>query len=79
MVRPIQQRSIATPDPMQIAARAQASAQASADPETAALAESAASLAQRSAVLRKQLADFVKAEPESSTNAVRVWLREGAP
>ncbi|MGC2399120.1 MAG: flagellar basal-body MS-ring/collar protein FliF [Acidobacteriaceae bacterium] len=79
MVRPIQQRALAPPDPMQIAARAQASAQASADPETAALAESAASLAQRSAVLRKQLADFVKAEPESSTNAVRVWLREGAP
>ena len=28
---------------------------------------------------RKQLAEFVKAEPESSTNAVRAWLREEAP
>jgi flagellar M-ring protein FliF len=74
MVRPIQQRALAPPDPMQIAARAQASA----DPEAAAIAETAASLAQRSAVLKKQLADFVKAEPESSTNAVRVWLREEA-
>jgi hypothetical protein len=51
----------------------------SSDPDAAAIAETAASLAQRSAVLRKQLADFVKAEPESSTNAVRVWLREGTP
>jgi flagellar M-ring protein FliF len=74
MVRPIQKRALAPPDPMQIAAMAVAAN----DPETAAIAETAASLAQRSAVLRKQLSDFVKAEPESSTNAVRVWLREGA-
>ena len=75
MLRPIQQRALAPPDPLQLAARASMSP----DPQTAAIAESAASLAHRSAALRKQLADFVKAEPESSTNAVRAWLREETP
>jgi flagellar M-ring protein FliF len=72
MVRPIQKRALAAPDPQLAASRPPAIAEA----EAAAIAE--ASLAQRSAVLKKQLADFVKAEPESSTNAVRAWLREGA-
>jgi flagellar M-ring protein FliF len=44
--------------------------------ELSAAAESAASLAERSMVLKKQLAEFVKADPESSTTAVRAWLRE---
>jgi hypothetical protein len=30
-------------------------------------------------MLKKQLAEFVRAEPESSTTAVRAWLREEAP
>jgi flagellar M-ring protein FliF len=72
MVRPIQKRALAAPDPQLAASRPPAIAEA----EAAAIAE--ATLAQRSQVLKKQLADFVKAEPESSTNAVRAWLREGA-
>jgi flagellar M-ring protein FliF len=75
MVRPIQTRALAASTSSLPASRASVDA----DPEAAAIAESAASLALRSSVLRKQLADFVKAEPESSTNAVRAWLREEAP
>jgi flagellar M-ring protein FliF len=75
MLRPIQRRALATPHPMQIAGGASVSAA----PESAAIAESAADLTLRSAALRKQLAEFVKAEPESSTNAVRAWLREETP
>jgi flagellar biosynthesis/type III secretory pathway M-ring protein FliF/YscJ len=41
--------------------------------------EPSSALAQRSLVLKKQLAELVKAEPESSTIAVRAWLREEAP
>jgi flagellar M-ring protein FliF len=74
MLRPIQRRALAAPNPLLAAPRASVEA----EPEAAALAESAANLALRSSVLRKQLADFVKAEPESSTNAVRAWLREEA-
>jgi hypothetical protein len=40
--------------------------------------EPSSALAQRSLVLKKQLAELVKAEPESSTIAVRAWLREEA-
>jgi flagellar M-ring protein FliF len=75
MLRPIQRRALAAPTPLLAATRTSEDA----DPEAGALDESAASLALRSAVLRKQLAEFVKAEPESSTNAVRAWLREGTP
>ena len=75
MLRPIQKRALAAPPPAALASRV------SLDTDPAALEanEHAASLAARSQVLRKQLADFVKAEPESSTNAVRAWLREEAP
>jgi hypothetical protein len=41
--------------------------------------ESPANLVQRNLLLKKQLAEFVKAEPESSTTAVRAWLREETP
>ena len=76
MLRPIQKRALAAPNPS-LAALTRDSA-AIAEPEAAAIGETAASLALRSQVLRKQLAEFVKAEPESSTNAVRAWLREEA-
>jgi flagellar M-ring protein FliF len=76
MLRPIQKRALAAPDP-RLAAASRAPALGEAD--ALAIGETAASLAQRSQVLRKQLADFVKAEPESSTNAVRAWLREETP
>jgi flagellar M-ring protein FliF len=75
MLRPIQKRALAAPDPLLAANRVPAIAET----ESGAIIETAANLAQRSQVLRKQLADFVKAEPESSTNAVRAWLREEAP
>ncbi len=75
MVRPIQTRALAASTPMLPAGRASADAELEAGAPT----ESADSLALRSSMLRKQLAEFVKAEPESSTNAVRAWLREEAP
>jgi flagellar M-ring protein FliF len=75
MLRPIQKRALAAPNPLLANSRVPAIAEA----EVGATGESAANLALRSQVLRKQLADFVKAEPESSTNAVRAWLREETP
>jgi flagellar M-ring protein FliF len=75
MLRPIQQRALAAPNPQLAASRALVAG----DAEAVAVGETAANLALRSQVLRKQLAEFVKAEPESSTNAVRAWLREEAP
>jgi flagellar M-ring protein FliF len=75
MLRPIQKRALAAPQPVALASRVSQDT----DPAAVEANEHAASLAARSQVLRKQLADFVKAEPESSTNAVRAWLREEAP
>jgi flagellar M-ring protein FliF len=75
MLRPIQKRALAAPNPLLAASRTTAVGEA----EALVIGETAASLALRSQVLRKQLAEFVKAEPESSTNAVRAWLREEAP
>jgi len=75
MLRPIQKRALAPQDPLLAASRAAMMGQ----PEVGAIGESSANLAVRSQALRKQLAEFVKAEPESSTNAVRAWLREEAP
>ena len=76
MLRPIQKRALAALPQNALLATSRASAATEAD--AAAISETAASLALRSQVLRKQLAEFVKAEPESSTNAVRAWLREEA-
>jgi flagellar M-ring protein FliF len=71
-IRPIQKRVLAIrPQPV-------AKPVKSADPELPA-ADAVPSLAQRSVILKKQLAEFVKAEPESSTTAVRAWLREETP
>jgi flagellar M-ring protein FliF len=77
MLRPIQKRALAalpTPAPSLATSRASAAT----DADAVAIGETAANLALRSQVLRRQLAEFVKAEPESSTNAVRAWLREEA-
>jgi flagellar M-ring protein FliF len=73
-IRPIQKRVLAGPNPLLAAANAQARK----EPEIAPVPETNAMLQQRSQVLKKQLAEFVKAEPESSTTAVRAWLREEA-
>jgi flagellar M-ring protein FliF len=74
-IRPIQKRALAPPDPQLVLARAAANQALEAAPA----AETAGHLALRSQELKKQLADFVRAEPESSTTAVRAWLREEAP
>lgn len=46
--------------------------------EAPALPNSQEDLAARSLALKKQLTEFVRKEPETSTTAVRAWLREGA-
>jgi flagellar M-ring protein FliF len=70
MIKPIQKRALATPIPLP-ASRAPVPA----DPELGAN-QAAASLAQRNGQLKKQLVEFVKAEPASSSTAVRAWLQE---
>jgi flagellar M-ring protein FliF len=75
ILRPIQKRALAAPNPLLANSRGPVMAAS----EAGAIGESAAGLALRSQALRKQLAEFVQAEPESSTNAVRAWLREEAP
>jgi len=72
MIRPIQKRALATPIPLLAANRVPVFA----EPESGSMAETAASMTNRSQILKKQLADFVRAEPESSTTAVRAWLQE---
>jgi flagellar M-ring protein FliF len=73
MIRPIQKRALATPALLPAG---------SGSPMPALIAEavpdSAAILTQRSLQLKKQISDFVEAEPESSAVAVRAWLREEA-
>jgi flagellar M-ring protein FliF len=75
MIRPIQKRVLATPGslplPTQTAMMPEFSSEAP--------PESPAVLAQRSMILKKQLAEFVRAEPESSATAVRAWLQEETP
>jgi flagellar M-ring protein FliF len=72
MVRPLQKRVLATQIPLLTAAKVHSLPGS----EGGAGHEPEASLAQRSATLKKQLTDFVRAEPDSSTTAVRAWLRE---
>jgi flagellar M-ring protein FliF len=71
-IRPIQKRILTAPLPLP----AQIRASVHTEPEAVAMLESSSSLVQRNLLLKKQLAEFVKAEPESSTTAVRAWLRE---
>ena len=71
-IRPIQKRILTAPLPLP----AQIRAPVHTEPEAVAMLESSSSLVQRNLLLKKQLAEFIKAEPESSTTAVRAWLRE---
>jgi flagellar M-ring protein FliF len=75
ILRPIQKRALAAHDPLLATSETPVLGEA----EAGAVGDPASALAVRSQALRKQLADFVKAEPESSTNAVRAWLREETP
>jgi len=73
MIRPIQKRAFAAlplVDALPTAVGAT---------ETPALPDNSAILAERALLLKKQLSDFVQAEPENSTTAVRAWLREDTP
>lgn len=72
MIRPIQKKVLATPNPLRAAMRAPARTEL----EGGGMVETTNNLAQRNLMLKKQLADFVLAEPESSTTAVRAWLQE---
>jgi flagellar M-ring protein FliF len=74
-IRPIQKRVLSGPNPL----LAQIRAPVHSEPEPGTMIESPANLVQRNLLLKKQLAEFVKAEPESSTTAVRAWLREETP
>jgi flagellar M-ring protein FliF len=74
MIRPIQKRVLATP----AHELATVNSLQQANPADFPIADPKATLAERSMVIKKQLAEFVKAEPESSTTAVRAWLREEA-
>lgn len=76
MLRPIQKRALAAPpaepEPIVPEISAEAVKNNLEAPDTEAI------LAQRALLLKKQLVEFVKSEPESSTTAVRAWLREEA-
>jgi flagellar M-ring protein FliF len=75
MIRPIQKRILATPSPLLTAIGTPALSEA----DVAALPQSAVSLTLRNLTLKKQLAEFVNTQPESSTTAVRAWLSEETP
>jgi len=72
-IRPIQKRILSIPNSLLTSSRAPVQTAAQEEEPTL---EPASNLARRSLVLKKQLAEFVQAEPESSTIAVRAWLRE---
>jgi len=72
MIRPIQKRVLAIPNSLPAPAHAALAAESGLMP----IQDSPAILAQRSIILKKQLADFVRAEPDSSVTAVRTWLQE---
>jgi flagellar M-ring protein FliF len=74
MIRPIQKRALAASNPLLVAP-----APVHDESEIRTLAEAGAVLAQRSLILKKQVADCVRDEPESGTTVVHAWLREEAP
>jgi len=78
MIRPIQKRVLSTQVPALATSNAVKRPQP-AELEDGAAGDSVASLAQRSTTLKKQLTEFIRAEPDSSTTAVRAWLREDVP
>jgi flagellar M-ring protein FliF len=71
MIRPIQKRALAVTEEAKSSPALPVAGTASAS-----MTESVESIAHRSLLLKKQLIDFVREEPESSTTAVRAWLKE---
>jgi len=72
MIRPIQKRILAVPNAALAATRSLETPEV----ESVEVQESVATLAQRTSQIKKQLAEYVQADPESSTTAVRAWLLE---
>lgn len=75
MIRPLQKRVLSAPLPAPLPPQP-SPAQMESGSESS--LPDVASLAQRSLALKKELVEFVRSEPESSTGAVRTWLREEA-
>ena len=71
-IRPIQKRALAAPIQKPVALPVQAPV----DLELRPARETQADLAERSALMKKQRTESVKADPERSVTAVRAWLRE---
>jgi flagellar M-ring protein FliF len=72
MIKPIQKRVLSTP----VSLPAPGPIAQLDEQGFVAIAESPTILAQRSTILKKQLAERVRTEPESSVTAVRTWLQE---
>ena len=72
-IRPIQKRILSIPNSLLMQSRAPVQA---AQEEELAAVEPAGGMAKRSLALKKQLTEFVQAQPVICTIAVRAWLRE---
>lgn len=73
LVRPVQKRALGSADVAQVALPHSSTVHELSTP----IVEAPEVIAERTLLLKKQLSDFVKTEPESSAVAVRAWLREG--
>ena len=74
MIRPIQKRVLTVQGPMLPPARLPEGI----EDGVGATSQSTINLTQRNLALKKQVADFVRTDPESSTTAVRAWMHEEA-
>jgi len=75
-VRPIQKRALSSPIPLPESLPGVAHVNLALSPSP--VLETQESLTERSAALKKQLIESVKADPQGSITAVRAWLREEA-
>jgi flagellar M-ring protein FliF len=73
MIRPIQKKALASPVGVPVGPPMLPTVEGT---NALVIPESAAIAGLRAAALKKQLSEFVQAEPESSTTLVRAWLRE---
>jgi flagellar M-ring protein FliF len=76
MIKPLQKRAFAPLPP--VLPPPGSSQHALPGHPAAATPEAPNLIAERSQVLKKQLSEFIRVEPDSSTNAVRAWLHEDA-
>jgi flagellar M-ring protein FliF len=76
-IRPIQKRILASADPAHLSASAgQAPEPGHIESKPMPALASVAAAAQRSLALKKELAAYVRSEPENSTTAIHMWLNE---